>query len=181
MHLKSLWIGIYQCHFERRVVKKILLFMLTSSLLSALTVTEVVNNLKIDGIQPLKTIADKLNSEFVKEGYKKVSDEVALDFLIKKNGLVMLKFFASWCGPCKNWAPIVASVAYENRTFKKNDKDISALYIEINTDQYRSISSKFSISNIPAGIVYFNGVQKQRFAGSTTKNVLVERLKQSLV
>ena len=163
-------------------MKKIFLLLLNFSLLlNALTVSEVVNNLKIEGIKPLGVITSQLNADLVKAGHKKVSDDAAaLDLLIKKDGLVMLKFFASWCGPCRNWAPIVSAVASENKTFKKDGKDVNALYVEINVDQYKSISAKFGISNIPAGTVYVNGMQKHRFVGSTTKNVLIERLKQSL-
>ncbi|UOF00266.1 thioredoxin [Bdellovibrio reynosensis] len=59
---------------------------------------------------------------------------------IEQNELIILDFWAEWCGPCKRFAPIFESVA---------KKYPEVLFGKINTDLEQEISATFDIKSIP--------------------------------
>ena len=156
--------------------KLYLLLILTINSFCSISVQEIVDNLKFSGVVSLASVASHLNSELQKNGIAKVNDDEALNLVLKKNGLVMLKFFANWCGPCQKFAPVVSAVAKNNKTFTSRGTSVSATYIEIDFDKYKSVSRHFGVSSIPTSVIYLNGTQKQRFVGGATEQVLVSRL-----
>lgn len=157
-------------------MKKLLLGLSFVSFLNALTEKEIVNSLKFDSIKSLATVKKELNAALLQEGIKQVNDEQAVDLLLQRDGLVMLKFFADWCGPCRNWAPIVAQVSTNKSILTKSGKTVDALFIEINVDNYRKLAGKFGANTIPTGVVYFNGSKKEKIVGSTTKKALEDKI-----
>ncbi|OGB84108.1 hypothetical protein A3F66_02840 [candidate division TM6 bacterium RIFCSPHIGHO2_12_FULL_32_22] len=156
--------------------KLYLLLILTLNSLCSTSVQEIVDNLKFSGVVSLSSVTSQLNSELQKNNLAKVNDDEALNLVLKKSGLVMLKFFAGWCGPCQKFAPIVASVAKSHKTFPSRGNTVNATYIEIDFDKYKSISRHFGVTSIPTSVIYVNGTQKQRFVGGATEQVLIARL-----
>lgn len=69
--------------------------------------------------------------------------------LINKPGIVVLDWWASWCGPCKRFAPIfeAASVKHPDITWGK-----------INTDEQPSLAGAFNIRSIPTLMAFRDGV-----------------------
>jgi len=67
-----------------------------------------------------------------------------------KDGIVLLDFYADWCGPCKRLNPILEKISEEN-------KDINIF--KINVDKENNLATKFKIRNIPLIIIYNNGQQ----------------------
>lgn len=67
-----------------------------------------------------------------------------------KDGIVLLDFYADWCGPCKRLNPILEKISEEN-------KDINIF--KINVDKENNLAAKFKIRNIPLIIIYNNGQQ----------------------
>src|SRR3990167_6981269 len=137
--------------------KLYLLLILTLNSLCSTSVQEIVDNLKFSGVVSLSSVTSQLNSELQKNNLAKVNDDEALNLVLKKSGLVMLKFFAGWCGPCQKFAPIVASVAKSHKTFPSRGNTVNATYIT-------------------TSVIYVNGTQKQRFVGGATEQVLIARL-----
>ena len=70
-----------------------------------------------------------------------------------KDGVVIVDFFADWCGPCKMLAPIFEEVG--------NEMEGKAKFIKVNVDEARDIADKFRISTIPTMIVLKNGLRKK--------------------
>ncbi len=68
---------------------------------------------------------------------------------VESNEIVILDFWAPWCGPCKQFGPIFEKVAQEN-------PDI--LFGKINTDEEREIAAHFNIQSIPTVAILREGI-----------------------
>jgi thioredoxin 1 len=80
---------------------------------------------------------------------------------VSKHQLVVVDFWAAWCGPCRMVAPIVEQLAkeYAGRvTFGK-----------LNVDENPEISQKFGIQSIPTMIVFKNGKAVDGLIGALPK------------
>ena len=89
--------------------------------------------------------------------------------LIRDNKLVLVDFFATWCGPCKMLSPIVEEVAakYDNIAFGK-----------LNVDENPEICEKFGIMSIPTLIFFKNGEAVETSVGLISEERLVEIISQ---
>lgn len=66
------------------------------------------------------------------------------DEMLEKNDIIILDFWASWCGPCKSFAPIfeAASEAHTDVVFAK-----------VNTEEQQELAAAFGIRAIPTVVV----------------------------
>ena len=89
-----------------------------------------------------------------------------------KDGVVIVDFFADWCGPCKMLAPIFEEVG--------NEMEGKAKFIKVNVDEARDIADKFRISTIPTMIVLKNGEKKEVSVGFMPKEKIKETVEKHL-
>lgn len=68
-----------------------------------------------------------------------VKDQSLFDKILSANELVMVKFTAAWCGPCKVIAPV-----YERLC----EATLNVKFIEVDVDQSQAIASKYSVSSM---------------------------------
>jgi len=85
----------------------------------------------------------------------------------KKNPLVIVDFFADWCGPCQMVAPILDSLA------KKNQK---INFAKINVDDAPVVSNKYEISSIPCIVFFKHGKETTRVVGCIPENMLQKKI-----
>jgi len=77
----------------------------------------------------------------------------------------VIKFYATWCGPCKAYAPTFDKVAEE----LKNDVE----FVNIDVDQDTSgLAAEYKIMSIPATIVIKEGNKVSRKTGGMSENEL---------
>lgn len=90
------------------------------------------------------------------------------ELVAKSDKLVMIDFWAEWCGPCRMVAPIVAELAgeYEGK----------AVIGKCDVDENADISAKFSIRNIPTLLFVKHGEVVDKLVGAVPKSKIVEKL-----
>ena len=90
------------------------------------------------------------------------------ELVLKSDKMVLIDFYADWCGPCKMVAPIVEEIAEEYPY---------AIVGKINVDEEMELAMKFGVQSIPALFVLKDGKIKDRAIGFKPKEVLLEMLK----
>jgi thioredoxin 1 len=127
-------------------------------------------------LDELDEIREKKMKEMVekKESGSKESDspvngsDESFDEIIKSNSLVMVDFWAEWCGPCKMVAPVIQTLAKEYAG--------KVLFLKINVDKCPNTASKFGIMSIPTLMIFKEGKAVDQIIGAVPKTLLESKL-----
>ncbi len=82
-----------------------------------------------------------------------------------KEGLIIVDFFATWCGPCKMMAVVLEEIQEEHPDFK---------IVKIDVDKDEALARKFGIMSIPTIIIMQNGEMMEKHVGFMQKDDLVD-------
>ena len=102
--------------------------------------------------------------EFTEENFESLA--------IKSDKLVMVDFWAEWCGPCRMIGPHVEELASEY--------DGKALVGKVNVDLHGGIAAQFGVRNIPTIVFLINGELVDKVVGAVPKNQLAEKLEANI-
>ncbi|CEH36225.1 thioredoxin [Romboutsia lituseburensis] len=87
-------------------------------------------------------------------------------------GLVVVDFFATWCGPCKMLAPVFEELSSE--------MDGKATFLKVDVDQCGDIAREYSISTIPTMIIFKNGEKQETMVGFLPKESIKSNIEKYL-
>ena len=88
--------------------------------------------------------------------------------ITKSDKLVLVDFWAVWCGPCQMMAPIL-------HEFEAEMPDVQIG--KVNVDEQMDLARQFRVVSIPTLIIFKNGQEVQRMVGVTSKEELKDALK----
>ena len=100
------------------------------------------------------------------------SDENFEQEVLKSDKVVLVDFWATWCGPCRMIAPAVEAIAdqYVNR----------AKVGKLNVDQNLSVTSRYNIRGIPTLLLFKNGQIQEQLVGAASKDVIIKLIEKHL-
>lgn len=90
-----------------------------------------------------------------------VLTESNFDEVISSNDVVLVDFWATWCGPCKMLAPTIEELA--------NDYEGKVPVGKVDVDDYPSLAERFGIMSIPAVFIFKQGEVKEKLIGLRQK------------
>ncbi len=97
----------------------------------------------------------------------KVTDE-DFDEFVEEYDVVLIDFWAEWCGPCKRLGPIIEELAEEMQG------DVA--FGKLDVDDNKAKSSEYSVSSIPTMIIFNDGEVVDKMIGALPKEDIKEKL-----
>jgi thioredoxin 1 len=86
--------------------------------------------------------------------------------VIKSNGLILIDFWAEWCGPCKRVSPILDEISKEH----------GILVGKLNIDENPLKPVEYSVTSIPTMVLFEDGVVIKTIIGAKPKHKMLEEL-----
>ena len=103
---------------------------------------------------------------------KNVTDENFETEVLKVNQPTLVDFWAEWCGPCKQVAPILEEISNEMK-----DQIVIA---KLNIDEHPNQPTKYGVRGIPTMLLFKDGELKATKVGATTKSNIISWIKENL-
>lgn len=88
---------------------------------------------------------------------KHIESPEELNALLAENKLVLVDFWAEWCGPCRMMAPVFEETSEEYAG--------KVVFAKINVDDNRDLAKQYRIMSIPQLLLFENGEQKGNIIG----------------
>jgi thioredoxin len=126
----------------------------------------VVGNLK----KPEEAKAEKPagNAVFSREQVSHITSADHANFISRPNALVIVDFYADWCGPCRMLGPVLEKAAGNHP---------GVVFIgKVNVDQAPDLAAAQGVSGIPDVRIYKNGREVDRFVGFPGERQVLEKI-----
>ncbi|MBR5555611.1 thioredoxin [bacterium] len=101
-----------------------------------------------------------------------INDSVFEAEVLNSEQLVVVDFWAPWCGPCRKLGPVLDEVASE---FEGKVK-----FVKMNTDESLETAKNYSISGLPSLLVFKDGKAVERLVGLMPKTSIISNIEKHL-
>lgn len=92
--------------------------------------------------------------------------------IIRENSLVLVDFWATWCGPCRMVAPVIGKIA------EKYEGKVAVVKIDI--DEATELAAQYEIQSIPTVILFKDGNPVKKEVGVKPQNTYEKMIVQNL-
>ena len=103
---------------------------------------------------------------------KNITDENFENEVLKADKLTLVDFWAEWCAPCKQVAPILEEIS--------NEMNDQVIVVKHNIDEHPNQPTKWGVRGIPTMLLFKNGELKATKVGVTTKSNIVSWIKENI-
>lgn len=94
-------------------------------------------------------------------------NDSTLESVVNKNELTIVKFGATWCGPCK-------MIASELHDISENYGHLTIAEVDIDDANSANITASYDVQMVPTVIFFKNGQEVERFVGFKPKEIILE-------
>ena len=101
-----------------------------------------------------------------------VNDSNFEEIVINSQNIIVVDFWAPWCGPCRKLAPVLDEIA--------SDFEGKVDVFKINADENLETAKKYSVSGLPSVLVFKNGEPVERMVGLMPKSTIVNNINKHL-
>ena len=103
---------------------------------------------------------------------KKINDQNFDSEVLKSEGLILVDFWAEWCGPCKMIGPALEEISEEMKE--------EVIITKINIDENPTTPQQYKVKGIPTLLLFKDGKVVAEKIGALTKAKLTEWIRESI-
>ncbi|WP_302080094.1 thioredoxin [Salinibaculum rarum] len=97
-----------------------------------------------------------------------IDSQSELDEAVQQYDVVLVDFYADWCGPCKMLTPIVESLAAET----------DAAIAKVDVDANQSLARQYGVQGVPTLVLFADGQQVEQMVGVQQEEALAQTIAQ---
>lgn len=101
----------------------------------------------------------------------KINSQNFNEVVLQNEKLVVVDFFATWCGPCQMLSPVLEELSQE---FPEVE------IVKVDVDEAPELAEKYGVFSIPNVVMIKNGKEIDRFVGFSTKEAVANNIRKHL-
>ena len=96
----------------------------------------------------------------------RLGGEDELESLVSSYDVVLVDFYADWCGPCQMMEPTIETLAAET----------DAAVVKVDVDQFQSLAAQYGVRGVPTLLVFAGGEMEERLVGAQSEEALSDAI-----